>query len=339
MKQVLYSFVLLFCLFTWNGFGQIIYGYVYDTAKDTPLSGASVYINGTTIGTISDDEGRFLIKTDREIKASLVVSYVGYATQAVNNAYRGEVLEIVLQPQVDGLDEVLLRADSWTWEKKLREFKRQFLGNNRAGDLCIIVNEDDLDLWFDEETNTLKASCDVPIRIRNNLLGYEIEYHLNDFEAVYENPARAYPYCKFTYYDGWSYFRDFTNNPEALARFRKSRVEEYEGSVRHFLRSLVQNNLKDEGFALLNDRFPVPENRVFTITPRGDRHVVLVKKNFFLEYLEKNERSLVTKENKEMPLIVFSDGNYIPPKDLRFDGFLAEDRVGNALPRNFNPGL
>jgi len=318
---------------------QNIYGYVYDTTTDTPLPGATVYINGTTIGTITDLDGRFLISTDREIKASLIVSYVGYTTQAINNAYRSEVIEVILTPSTDMLEEVVVTHDGWSREKKLREFKKQFLGATRAGELCTILNEDDIDLWFQEENETLKAASDVPIRIRNNLLGYEIEYNLNDFEAKYDQSKKKVPLCRYVYYDGWSFYKDFTSNDVVLERFKKSRVEEYKGSVMHFLRSLVTDKLKDEGFALYNGASSISRKRVFDIFPRQDRHIVVFKRNFLLEYKKNNEMSLITKKNHKTPLIVFPNGNYVPPKDLRFDGYLALERVGNTLPTNYDPGL
>ncbi len=318
---------------------QAIYGYVYDTTKGNPLPGATVYLNGTTYGTISDQDGRFLIKTEREIKASLVVSYVGYTSVPINNPYRGEVLEVILKPKIDDLDEVLITRDTWSREKKLREFKRQFLGANRAGELCVILNEDDIDLWFQEANETLKASCDVPIKIRNNLLGYDIDYHLNEFEAKYDSPKRKNPYCRYAYYDGWSHYKNFTTNTEVVSRFKESRKEEYRGSVMHFLRSLVNDNLKEEGFNLyLGNRALIP-GRAYELLPRGDRYVLVFKRNFFVEYSAKNERSLVIKKNPKVPMIIFPNGIYIPPKDLLFDGYLAEERIGSTLPKDYKLGL
>ncbi|MDC8004027.1 carboxypeptidase-like regulatory domain-containing protein [Aureisphaera galaxeae] len=318
---------------------QRIQGYVYDTNTDTPLMGASVYLNGTTVGTLSDENGKFVIDTDQIINASLAISYVGYTTETIRNPYRTEPHVVVLQQKTDDLNEIVIRSDSWTWDKKFHEFKKQFLGSNRAGGFCVILNEDDLDLWFHEESKTLKASADVPLRIRNNLLGYEIEYHLDDFQAVYEGASRSTPYCSQVYYKGSSFYKDLTSNPVALARFKKNRQEEFKGSMAHFFRSLLRNNLKKEGFYLYYNSTPINGYKVFDIEPKKDRYIVTFKRNFLLEYKRKNEQTMITKLNPNMPLAVFPDGNYLPPDSLFLDGHLFSERIGNSLPIDYKPNM
>jgi len=339
MKLILrFAFLscFLFCSFGVNG--QVIYGYVYDGSKEVPLPGATVYINGTTIGTITNLDGRFTIKTDRVIEASLVVSYIGYKTVPVNNPFRDEILEVILQKQTDELGEAVVKTgrEYWSRKKMLREFKKQFLGNNRAGQLCMILNEDDIDLEFQPENETLLASCDVPIQIRNNLLGYNIQYTLNAFEAKYDSPQRRNPYCRFVYYEGTSYYQDITSNQEILARFERSRNDEYKGSTSHFFKTLIKGDLKDEGFKLYNGILPIETKRVFTIQNFEDKAVVDIKKNFFLDY-KGNERSLVTKRNDKTTFLVYPNGNFTPARDLRFDGALALERIGSTLPLDYEP--
>ena len=108
----------------------------------------------------------------------------------------------------DSLGEVLIASDTWSRAKKLREFKRQFLGATLEGQSCVILNEDDIDLWFEEKNETLNASCDVPIRIKNNRLGYEISYDLNAFSAKYDRPKKQNPYCRYVHYEGSSFYKD-----------------------------------------------------------------------------------------------------------------------------------
>ncbi|MEM7375713.1 MAG: carboxypeptidase-like regulatory domain-containing protein [Bacteroidota bacterium] len=58
---------------------HIVNGIVQDS-EQTPMIGASVLIKGTTIGTLTDEEGKFSLA---ELKAGdvLIISYVGFATQ------------------------------------------------------------------------------------------------------------------------------------------------------------------------------------------------------------------------------------------------------------------
>jgi TonB family protein len=72
-----------------EGKEQIIYGKVLKEKSKEPLYGASVVIRGTTIGTVSDQEGNFKLinpspKTDPATGGSyteLVISFVGYESE------------------------------------------------------------------------------------------------------------------------------------------------------------------------------------------------------------------------------------------------------------------
>jgi TonB-linked SusC/RagA family outer membrane protein len=57
-----------------------ITGYVYDAAGE-PLIGAAVMLKGTSVGTITDVQGKFTIRA--AVGAELQISYVGYVTQDV----------------------------------------------------------------------------------------------------------------------------------------------------------------------------------------------------------------------------------------------------------------
>ena len=58
-----------------------------------PVIGASIQAKGTTQGTISDYDGKFEMEVPESVK-TLVISYVGMATQEVN---AGKNLRVVLK--------------------------------------------------------------------------------------------------------------------------------------------------------------------------------------------------------------------------------------------------
>ncbi len=71
----------------------------------TPLPGASIVVKGTTNGTQTDFDGNFTI--DADSNATLVVSYIGYATQEV--AVNGQTtVNISLAEDANVLEEVVL---------------------------------------------------------------------------------------------------------------------------------------------------------------------------------------------------------------------------------------
>jgi outer membrane receptor protein involved in Fe transport len=79
-----------------------------EDGNETPIPGANVYWEGTTIGVASDEEGFYLIPEPVSYPATMVVSFVGYQayTQVIkeNSHYH-----IVLSPSVE-LDEVKVKG-------------------------------------------------------------------------------------------------------------------------------------------------------------------------------------------------------------------------------------
>src|SRR5690606_27306581 len=78
------------------------------TAVDThePLPGVSVVVKGTTIGTVTDVEGRYSLSIPGEANV-VVFSYVGYINQEVTVGNQA-VIAIALEPDVMALEEVVV---------------------------------------------------------------------------------------------------------------------------------------------------------------------------------------------------------------------------------------
>src|SRR5215211_2235392 len=64
-----------------SAMAQTIKGRVVDSGNNTPLSGASVKVIGTSVGTTTDANGRFSINVVPD--GQLEVSYIGYETKIV----------------------------------------------------------------------------------------------------------------------------------------------------------------------------------------------------------------------------------------------------------------
>lgn len=55
-----------------------IRGEVFDATTGEPLIGANIVIAGTTEGTVTDFDGTYIIKTDKSLPLTLIISYTGY---------------------------------------------------------------------------------------------------------------------------------------------------------------------------------------------------------------------------------------------------------------------
>ena len=117
-----------------------ISGTVTSAGDNVPLAGASVYLNNTTIGTVTSEQGRF----DLDVQPGnyeLVVSYIGYKPVSVPLDERSphEHLRIALHPSDKRLGEVVVRATSH-WDEYLLQFKQFFLGKGEHAKACTIQN-------------------------------------------------------------------------------------------------------------------------------------------------------------------------------------------------------
>ncbi|HLV13736.1 MAG TPA: carboxypeptidase-like regulatory domain-containing protein [Xanthomarina sp.] len=86
---------------------------VLDAETFLPLESASVYVANTTIGTITNTDGKFvLVVPDRYKSDTLVVSSIGFKSYKVKVDEFDSTFDVYLEPDVASLDEILLVADS-----------------------------------------------------------------------------------------------------------------------------------------------------------------------------------------------------------------------------------
>jgi len=85
---------------------QKITGTITDATNGEPIIGANVVIEGTTIGTVTDANGKFTLNIQKS-DAVLVISILGYNIEKVTLAGQA-VIEIKLVPDITSLDEVVV---------------------------------------------------------------------------------------------------------------------------------------------------------------------------------------------------------------------------------------
>ncbi|APY00903.1 carboxypeptidase-like protein [Lacinutrix venerupis] len=109
-NQLLY---ILFFLFATSVFAQKeINNQVVDFFKDEPIESASVYIQNTAIGTITNADGKFVLRIPKEnVSDTLVISSIGYSTEKIPLDQFDASDAIYLVEAVASLDEVVLEAE------------------------------------------------------------------------------------------------------------------------------------------------------------------------------------------------------------------------------------
>ncbi|MCS7053235.1 MAG: TonB-dependent receptor [Ignavibacterium sp.] len=107
-------FILLLFFLVLNAQAQEITGYVYELnqkGEKVPLIGANIFWKDTQIGTTSNDEGFFRVKSLGDFPKTLIVSYIGYKPDTIFVEKYVQELEIVLTINRE-LNEVLVVGSS-----------------------------------------------------------------------------------------------------------------------------------------------------------------------------------------------------------------------------------
>ena len=91
-------------------------GLVLDSGQN-PVAGASVWIKGSTIGTVTGSDGSFSLD-DINGDGTLMVSFIGYKTCELEIDGRGYI-EVVLEEDMKFLDEVVVMAYNSTIKRKV----------------------------------------------------------------------------------------------------------------------------------------------------------------------------------------------------------------------------
>ncbi|GLB48381.1 carboxypeptidase-like regulatory domain-containing protein [Neptunitalea lumnitzerae] len=332
MPKTLYFFLLFLVVTIASVNAQaIVTGYVYDHTTKEPMQGVTVYFDGTSIGTVTNKEGYFELETEKQVTASLIVSYIGYESVHINNPYAYKDIKFYLKETSFALDEVVLQADPFTREAKMVVFRKEFLGQEYEGN-CKILNEDVIIVTYDMTKSKLLAFASEPLKIMNTALGYEVTYNLVDFEVVYTQNSLSSMFIQSVYYAGTSFYNDIS---EGQGKYKRRRRKIYYGSPLHFMRTLAKEELTEEKFGVYKRSFPVDPLQHFTISDSlGLKYVTATQPKWNLLY-KKDEQSAM--QIYTDGFFIDSYGNFTPVDALVFGGYMGKLRFKDMLPLDYYP--
>jgi hypothetical protein len=352
---------LLFFIGIFNLQAQQVTGIVYDKKTQEPMEGVTVYFDNTTRGTITNSKGAFKIEINQDIRTSLVVSFLGYRKIVQNDYSEDKVYTFYLEEELSVLNEIYLsskktpskKKDSdadekeiWSREHKLREFKKHFLGDSKQALSCDILNEEDIILAFDKSSEKLTASSNKPIRIKNRYLDYEIAYDLQEFQVQFVRDTLYNEIWKTTnffysptiiYYEGTSFYKTLDENPSE--RIVERRMDAYQGSILHFMRAIYSGRLSEEGFNFFYEKHQISQEYAIIVTETENpnlKEVCFLKPNLVVGDTFNSFSKIIL---NEMCIYIDSFGNHSPIKAITFYDFMGNQRVGDALPLDYEPKL
>lgn len=86
---------------------------ILDFATLIPLESASIYVKNTTIGTVSNADGRFVLQVpDEFVNDTLIISSIGYKSYKIPVGEFDNSSEVYLEEDIASLDEILLVAEN-----------------------------------------------------------------------------------------------------------------------------------------------------------------------------------------------------------------------------------
>jgi hypothetical protein len=331
-KTVLLIILLCFCTVAYN---QIIKGTIRDQINDSTINFASVYFNGTFVGTHSDRYGRFTLDISNNRSMPLTVSALGYYSVTITDFSAGKPFAIYLEPKVFELNEVVISASAKAMARARREnmrsFKSQFLGTTLNSLKCEIINEDDIILVYNSITETLRAFSSKPIQIENYALGYHLSYYLDNFEYCdSKGSLKLTGNCLFK--------EDSTVSKAKQQIFDRKRKTAYLGSRMHFFRELWKSSFDSCGFVVKSLKNELLKKSQFVFksdTLVGGVHPQFLRYNGILNvsFFTKTPDSKILVLD---PYVYFDKDGYFEPLGISWEGKMSLQRIADLLPFEYS---
>lgn len=365
MKTAFLLFSLTFLtLYTYSqNEGYTISGKVIDAASKIPMQAASVFAQNTTTGTVTDANGDFTLRLPNG-GYDLVITFTGYQTvsrriSTADAADKNIVIEV--KQKENSMEDVVVKASNEVkdgWEVYGSFFLDNFIGKTNNSKNCTITNKEVLKFYFYKKRNRLKVLASAPIELENPALGYKIKYTLDSFVHEYGTDAGIYT--------GYPYFEELSpRDSMQKISWQENRLKAYKGSMLHFMRSVYNRSLKEEGFEIqyvarsnekdtaikLNDFYRALNYRkddssmqVDIVPNQPDMAVLYSNEEPDPGYLAQNEDaakayelSVINIANGES-IGIEQNGYFFDQNDITIAGYWTWDKVGDLVPYDYKPG-
>jgi hypothetical protein len=335
----------------------LVGGKVVDSATQQPLAGASVFAQNTTQGTTCDAEGNFILRLPNG-GYDLIISYTGYETRSIRISHTlapGDSI-IVALPQVSkSLEEVAVVASNEVedgWNQYGKFFLENFIGTTPNATQCTLQNPQALRFFYtkNKKRHRLKVTAREDLVIQNDALGYFVRYQLDSFSYDYNSNIGQYT--------GYPFFVERDTTPEVKDQWIKNRARTYLGSRLHFMTSLYDSIVNDEGFAveklsenqrntkgefidnLYDSSLYNADSNSVEVSWNGRYRVsyknVLPDKKFLQEFkLPANTRMQVTLLDVSDGFVIEENGYFYEQYDVVNTGYWAWKKLAESLPYDY----
>ncbi|MEP7141667.1 MAG: carboxypeptidase-like regulatory domain-containing protein [Ferruginibacter sp.] len=360
------AFFLVTILLSLSAFTQPvtynITGKVIDAVTKAPMQAASVFAQNTTTGTATNTDGNFTLRLPNG-GYDLVITFTGYQTvsRRITTADADDKnIVIELKQKESAMEDVVVKASNEVkdgWEKYGQFFLDNFIGKTENSKGCTITNKEVLKFYFYKKRNRLKVLATAPVEMENLALGYKLKYTLDSFIHEYGTQAGIYT--------GYPLFEEMQPKDSIQkTTWQVNRLKAYKGSMLHFMRSVYNKSLKEEGFEIqyvaksndketairLSDFYRAlnyskdDSTQVVDIVPnQPDIAVLYSNEEPDPGYSAQNED---TTKNFELSVITIAanesigieqNGYYFDQNDITITGYWIWDKMGDMVPYDYYP--
>lgn len=253
-------------------------GIVLNKSNNRPVEYAAVYINGTTVGTYTDSDGRFHFN-NLPFSGQIVVSHIAYHLESFDyHQFNSPDHQFFLSEKNNFLQEFRVYASGkrtrnikdfrnfyfgkCIWQKTIKIINDSVLFFHHYNDTLIRKADDrDFDIqkrygsigrhsfWSHDsaEVHTIVPVTSVyskePLLLNVPMLGYQVFLDLKEYKVKTINGLKVSDIQSFSRFEPL-----VLENAKKRARVEENRLEAYYNSSRHFCKSLYDNKLKENGY-------------------------------------------------------------------------------------------
>ncbi|WP_316804104.1 carboxypeptidase-like regulatory domain-containing protein [Pedobacter nototheniae] len=266
-----FCFVLVFCFVSpISVYSQkIVNGKVLDDETDLPIANVSVFINGSTRGTMTNEKGEFLLHYLSINKYTVAFSSIGYETQEVNVSVQPDrpiLITIRLKRRTISLSEVTISLQNNSWKRWGKIFLATLIGTSSHAQNCNLLNKKAVRFNYDKDNNKLYAYNTEPLVIQNDGLGYIIHYNIEDFSIDFNN--------EYIFYQGFVRFIEMEGSSIKRKRWETARHLTYQYSMARFVRTLYKGQAIDDLYEVrsIEKRLNTEKIRVINLLRQSNTH-------------------------------------------------------------------
>jgi hypothetical protein len=364
MNKKIFLTLLFYLGFAYLIFAQTgtLSGVVKDAETGETLPFCNVFINNTTISTVTDRDGKFTLSNLEAGPLEVGFSFMGYVAETRKvtlNPGGNLTLNLAMKPFATELSDVEIKASrDKNWERDLRKFQNLFIGIDEAASKTKILNPWVIDFPVSSDKGAFVAKADLPIEIENQYLGYKITFNLNEF---FDSPSNHRIV-------GAARFEEMSPESEIQkSTWIKNRAEIYRKSPMNMFRSIINGTHEREGFFLYGDKAGGSASRnmrsdIFAnelgnsvvvykadplVTPTSPPgHYFINLKGRIEVHYQKGFSQANTYKDAPYPISwlevkggkvkVKENGMVMNPQDLVFSGDMDRKRISNLLPLDYN---